>query len=344
MASIDDLASWTSAYLPPLAATDASLKLTPLTGDAGFRRYFRVNTRPGLMAVHAPPEHEDVAGFVTKDLAFRAEGVRVPEVYAVDYRRGFMLQEDLGEALLLSALNADTADRLYGQAEAELVKIQAVEPDSAIFPLYDEDELQREMALFPRWFVEQLLGLHLDRGEERILKETFDLLAGAALEQPRVVVHRDFHSRNLVISPEGNPGVIDFQDALVGAFTYDLVSLLKDCYIRWSTVMIRERALDFLRARVREAGQAPVEDARLLRWFDLMGLQRHIKVLGIFARLWLRDGKPSYLNDLPLVLRYSLEVTAAYPELGPLHRWLMERVVPVLPGQPWYRDWQTAGE
>ncbi len=274
----------------------------------------------------------------------RAAGVHVPRVLAVDFQRGFMLQEDLGDRLLLPELRGGDTARLYDAAELTLLRIQTVAPDPDVFPAYDRALLRKEMKLFPVWFVERLLGVELGATDRQLLDRAFTALEDAALEQPQVVVHRDYHSRNLLLTGNGDIGVIDFQDAVIGPFTYDLVSLLKDCYIRWPSSAVTQRALAFL-PRALAAREADVPSERdLLRWFDLMGLQRHIKVLGIFARLWLRDGKPRYLDDLPLVLRYTLEVTGRYEELGELHLWLTEHLLPRLPEQPWYRSWQTAGD
>lgn len=337
-----------AAELVPDGVPAAGLQFTPLTGDAGFRRYYRVNTEPARIAVWAPPEYEDSAAFVAKGLALAAAGVHVPRVYAVDYRRGFMLQEYLGDRLYLDELNSDTVDTLYDRAEKTLLDIQTAPLDAARFPLYSAALLRDELELFPEWFVGRLLGLQLGAGEREILTGVFDVLVANALAQPQVLVHRDYHARNLLVLAEsvgGDVGVVDYQDAVIGPLTYDLVSLLKDCYVRWSPALVRRRALSY-GARVRAAGllAGDVDDGTLLTWFDLMGLQRHLKVLGIFARLWLRDGKRRYLNDLPLVLRYVLDAARDYPQTLPLYQWFETRVLPHLPGEPWYRDWQSAGE
>jgi len=327
---------WIDDFLPAAFEIKAPLELIPVTGDAGFRQYYRCNTEPPLIAVHAPPEHEDVPAFVSKDLAFSSVGVGVPRVYGVNYHKGFMLQEDLGADLLLPLLNDNSVDILYDACEQQLHLIQSVEPDPRVFPLYNQALLRREMMLLPEWFFEQLLGLVLNQEDKRILEKTFSLLEQSALEQPQVVVHRDFHSRNLMRKLSGAIGVIDFQDAVVGPFSYDLVSLLKDCYIRWPKSKVRRRALAFLQSQAAIQGIAGVKEETLIRWFDLMGLQRHLKVLGIFARLWLRDGKAGYLADLPLVLEYTLETSAAYPELAEFSTWFASRVEPLLPSQQWY--------
>ena len=337
------------------------LSLSPLNGDAGFRQYFRLNTAPSLIAVLAPPDHENNPAFVNISLCFQESGVRTPLIYAVDYQSGFLLLEDFGDDLLLPQLSPNNADELYWAAEAQLLKIQQIKPNTEIFPHYDALRLRDEMNLFPRWFVEQLLGLELQESDRELLNEMFSLLVDNALEQPQVVVHRDFHARNLMlledeavsanasdvnsrIVTDGSIGVIDFQDAVIGPFTYDMVSLLRDCYIRWPENYVNRRALDYSR-RVEAFGIIPnVSDEQITRWFDLMGLQRHIKVLGIFARLWLRDGKQGYLNDLPLVIRYTLEQLEPYPELKKFKDWFEQRLLPQLPQQSWYQPWEVAGD
>ena len=338
------LLAWADRHLPAGVSPAREPRLEAITGDAGFRRYFRLNTTPSLIAVEAPPDRENVPAFVEKDLAMAAGGVRVPAIHAVDFERGFILQEDLGTRLLLPLLNGDTMPSLYDACEEMLTRIQEVTPDPTIFPRYDSDMLLAEMRLFPEWFVEGLLGHSVGAGERRVLDDTFELLVGSALEQPAAVVHRDYHSRNLLLQTSGDVGVVDFQDAVVGPFTYDLVSLLKDCYIHWPASVVRDRALAFLVRRECRSGRGGHQEAQLLKWFDLMGLQRHIKVLGIFSRLWLRDGKPRYLEDLPLVVRYTLEVAGRYPELAAFNNWFSQRLLPLLPEQSWYREWTTAGE
>ncbi len=331
-----------------------ALVLSPLNGDAGFRQYFRLNTEPSLIAVLAPPVHENTPTFVNISLCFQQSGIRTPLIYAVDYQSGFLLLEDFGDDLLLPQLSPNTVDELYWAAESELLKIQQVKPNTEIFPCYDGQRLRDEMNLFPQWFAEQLLGLELRDSDNQMLEEVFSLLVNNALEQPKVVVHRDFHARNLMLlendaistnasDVNSTIGVIDFQDAVIGPFAYDMVSLLRDCYIRWPEDYVNQRALDYSR-RAEAFGIIPnVADEQIIRWFDLMGLQRHIKVLGIFARLWLRDGKQDYLNDLPLVIRYTLEQLEPYPELKKFKDWFEQRVLPQLPQQFWYQPWEVAG-
>jgi aminoglycoside/choline kinase family phosphotransferase len=352
MSDFSSLLEWAETFLPDDVLLQAekkgeqrkNLMLAPLNGDAGFRQYFRLNTEPSLIAVSAPPEYENNPAFVNISLCFQANGIRTPVIYAVDYQQGFLLLEDFGDQLLLPKLSSESVDELYGAAESVLLQIQQIDSNTDIFPCYGATRLLDEMALFPQWFVEQLLELSLQPDDREILDNTFALLVENALEQPQVVVHRDYHARNLMWLADDSLGVIDFQDAVMGPFSYDLVSLLRDCYIRWPQRYVDQRALAYYR-RATNLGRFPsVPEAQVKRWFDLMGLQRHIKVLGIFARLWLRDGKCGYLDDLPLVIRYTLEQLEPYPELHLFKDWFERRVLPQLPKQSWYKPWQTAGD
>ena len=341
--SLPSLQPWVARFLPAEASLNEELLLLPLNGDAGFRQYFRTNTCPSLIAVFAPPVQEDNPSFVSKALVMRAHGLHVPKIFAVDFQQGFMLLEDLGDALLLPQLNDNTMAELYTTAEQALMQLQSMPADTTVFPLYDRQKLDDEMALFPEWFVSRLLTISLGEDDRQMLRQTFHLLLDSATEQPQVVVHRDYHSRNLLTQPGGSISMVDFQDAVVGPVTYDLVSLLRDCYIRWPAELVRERALQY----ARQCGLLEqVSEQQFLRWFDWMGLQRHIKVLGIFSRLWLRDEKPSYLDDLPLVIRYTLEQAKPYPELAAFVDWFENTVLRELESGKyhWYQPWQAAGE
>lgn len=306
-------------------------RITPASADASFRRYFRVHRAGGTqIAMDAPPERESLDAWLRVARILAATGVHVPAVLAVDAEQGFVLIGDLGRQHYLEAL-AGGADPepLYADAIDALVRMQSGGAASAAeLPPYDRELLMRELALFPEWFVARHLGLSPDAAESRAMAAAFDWLCDQALAQPEVLVHRDYHSRNLLIRPEGNPGIVDFQDAVRGPVSYDLVSLLKDCYIVWP----RKRLLawlDLYRAKAADAGlDAGVDRNEFLQWFDRMGLQRHLKVLGIFARLWHRDGKPGYLGDLPRVLEYTLEASAAEPALAEFDAFLRKRVVP----------------
>ena len=341
----DDLQTWAEQWLTKADwRCDGALSLAALSGDAGFRRYYRLNTTPPLLAVDAPPATEDSAAFVRIANFLREQGVHTPDVLAVDLAAGFLLVEDFGDELLLDSLSADTVELLYGEALLSLLRLQQSPFDGALARAYDGARLGAEMQLFSDWFVPQLLGYSLSAEEQTLVSDTFAQLQTAALEQPQVLVHRDFHSRNLMLREGGAPGVVDFQDAVWGPLTYDLVSLLRDCYIRWPREKVEHWALTYGDMAVDAGVMSAVPRAQFLRWFDWMGLQRHIKVLGIFARLYLRDGKTGYLKDLPLVMRYTLEVTESYPELEPFNRWFRTQLLPLAEQQDWYRDYQSAGD
>ncbi|HMV71026.1 MAG TPA: phosphotransferase [Pseudomonadales bacterium] len=324
------------------AVSGETLQLVPVAGDASFRRYFRLlGCAPSRIAVFAPPDTERNIEFTRIAAMLRASGVHAPRVLAHEAAEGFLLLEDLGDALLLAALDESSVDVLYRRAFDVLLCMQGARTshDGWHLPSYSAGLLQQEMALFPHWCLERLLGITLDGGEEALLGALFDRLIASAIEQPQVFVHRDYHSRNLMLLPEGELGVIDFQDAVSGPLTYDAVSLLRDCYVAWPAERVEVWAGHFA-ARARAAGTLPSEVpiGTFMRWFDWMGLQRHIKVLGIFARLWLRDGKPGYLRDLPLVMRYTLEVALAYPETAEFGRWFASRVLPLARMQQWYHE------
>ncbi len=299
-------------------------RIAPASSDASFRRYFRVwYDDQTHIVMDAPPDQEDCRPFVAMAQAMRGLGLNTPEVLAEDLDQGFLLLTDFGSRQYLPELDARSVPGLYGDALEALARLQiGGDPGSPLLPPYDSALLHREMELFREWFLGKLLGLELTDGEQQVLNQTFALLADNALEQPRVWVHRDYHSRNLMITDPDNPGVLDFQDAVVGAVTYDLVSLLRDCYIAWPRTQVEAWALDH-RAQLRALGMNGLEDAdQFLRWFDLMGVQRHLKATGIFARLNLRDGKPGYLRDIPRTLGYVLEVAGRYAELSDLRKLL----------------------
>ncbi|MDH4260482.1 MAG: phosphotransferase, partial [Gammaproteobacteria bacterium] len=292
--------------------------VTPASVDASFRRYFRVHRNDGTqIAMDAPPEQEDVELYLRIARLLASAGVHVPQVLAVDLEQGFALISDLGSLQYLEAL-AKGADPepLYADAIQALLHLQARGTSGAIdLPRYDHQLLRREMELFPEWFIGRHLGLEPVSGDRRAIEAAFDWLSEMALAQPVVLVHRDYHSRNLMVCPGSNPGILDFQDAVRGPVSYDLVSLLKDCYIVWPQAKI-QGWIDRYREGAKQLGlNVGADREQFLRWFDCMGLQRHIKVLGIFARLWYRDGKPGFLDDLPRVLDYTLAVTAVEPAL-----------------------------
>ena len=303
------------------------LRLAPASGDASFRSYWRGTRGTGrsVIVMDAPPAHEDIRPWLDIAARLRAAGLVAPEVYASDATLGFIAMQDLGSATVLPLLASDAVDALYARALDALLIMQR-KVDGSGLPLYDAPRLIAEMELLPTWFLERHLGMQLACGDWDTLELAMRRLCNSALAQPRVFVHRDYHSRNLLALPDGGIGIIDFQDAVRGPLTYDLVSLLRDCYIVWPEVRVERWALDY-RLRLIDAGLLPAATGpqAFLRSFDLMGLQRHLKVLGIFCRLWYRDGKRGYLADLPRVYAYAMAVARRYPELAPLAA-LLERV------------------
>jgi aminoglycoside/choline kinase family phosphotransferase len=302
----------------PLAGTDFTL--APASADASFRRYFRATLADGrsYVAMDAPPGKEDCRPFVHVAQLMREAGVHAPRVHAQELEQGFLLLEDLGRSTFLDALNEANADALMRDATAALVKWQlATRPGE--LPPYDEALLRREMALFPEWY----LGRHLGRKPVAALDTVYDALVQSALAQPSVYVHRDYMPRNLMLS-EPNPGVLDFQDAVVGPITYDIVCLMRDAFLSWE----EERVLDWTVRYWEGAKKAhlPVtpDFAEFWRAFEWMGLQRHLKVLGIFSRLTYRDGKEKYLADTPRFLGYARATARRYAALSPLARLLDE--------------------
>ena len=320
------LESWLAGVL---GTTDFAVE--PASGDASFRRYFRVTPQEGgtLIAMDAPPDREDCHPFVDVATRLAAVGLHVPRIHAAALERGFLLIDDLGSLHYLEALSDGNADRLYGDALGALVVMQACGPCDGL-PPYDAALLRREMALFPDWLVERHLGLVLTDDERRMLDAVFGALEKNALEQPRVFVHRDYHSRNLMLTSSPNPGILDFQDAVLGPVTYDLVSLLKDCYVRWPRSRVLAWAEGYFTLAVQSGILRAKDEPRFERWFDLMGVQRHLKAAGIFARLYRRDGKPGYLADVPRTLGYILEAATSYPELEGLAGFIDRRVMPAL--------------
>jgi len=306
-----------------------SFTLAPASADASFRRYFRVTLDDGAtrIVMDAPPANEDCRPWLHVQQLFQAAGVHVPEVIAQDPEQGFLLLSDLGDTTYLQALDADNAVPLYADAIAALVKIQQASRP-AMLPEYDRALLRRELDLFPRWFLAEHHQMVLTPGEQQSLETVFERILAVNLAEPRVFVHRDYHSRNLMrIAGAGgaNPGIIDFQDAVYGPISYDMVSLLKDAYIEWD----EDLALDWLVRyweQARKAGLPVAADfGEFFRDYEWMGVQRHVKVLGIFARLYHRDGKDGYLKDLPLVARYLRKACERYSELSPLRK-LLDRV------------------
>lgn len=313
MTRLDSLQQWLDEVVQ-----DTVIRIEPASSDASFRRYFRVYTQAqgSLIAMDAPPEHEDCAPFVHVAGVFGAAGVNVPVVLAENLADGFLLLTDLGRTTYLEALKDQTADALYLPALDALVDIQrATQP--GVLPPYDDALLTREMQLFPDWYVSTHFQHRLTSAQTEMLSVTFARLNTNILAQPQVFVHRDYHSRNLMVT-DPLPGILDFQDAVVGAITYDLVSLFKDAYITWEEARVIDWTVRYWE-RARAAGLPVASDfGEFYRDFEWMGIQRHLKVLGIFARLYHRDGKAGYLNDMPRVLSYLRKACERYSEFTPL--------------------------
>lgn len=298
---------------------DRQYTLQPASADASFRRYFRASLEGAetLIVMDAPPEHEDCRPFIQVATLFGEAGVNVPKVLAQDLAQGFLLLTDLGATTYLAALDAQQeADPLYRDAAKALVAIQRASRPG-VLPDYDEALLSREMQLFPDWYVAKHLGKTLTSTQQAVLAQTFALLNRNILAQARVYVHRDYHSRNLMLCAN-NPGILDFQDAVYGAITYDLVSLLKDAYVSWEEEQILDWAVRYWEQARKESLPVANDFGEFYRDFEWMGVQRHIKILGIFARLCHRDGKDGYLKDMPLVMAYLRSTCERYNELGPM--------------------------
>ena len=310
----------------------ADWQCVPVSGDASFRRYFRLLSH-GMtwILMDAPPEKENSHPFVAIAKAWEPLDIHAPIVHACDLEQGYMLLSDLGDRLYLNELNDSNVDQLYPQAFTALTRLQQCQAiEGHELPLYDRALLQREMDLFRDWLVGDLLQLELKPGVMKLFEEVSEVLIQSALDQPQVCVHRDFHSRNLLIDDARTPGVIDFQDAVIGPITYDLVSLLRDCYIEWPDLKVYGWVDQFGEMLVADGLLENYDRSQFYQWFDLMGAQRHLKAAGIFARLNLRDGKPGYLADIPRTLNYIIRVAGRYESLLTFAAWLQDVVVPAM--------------
>jgi len=335
--------AWTRATLH-----DDSLTLESASADASFRSYWRTHHQGrSWIVMDSPPALEDPRPWLALGAKLAAAGVHVPAVHAHDVQQGFLLIEDLGDRLYLSELREDNANTLYGAAMHALLRMQE-RVDTTDLPRFDRAVVIQGLEIMPTWFLERHLGSAPNDTEKAILDAAFELIARNHEEQPHGFVHRDFHSRNLLVIEPGNPsesigdrserseivaprllspGIIDFQGALHGPLTYDLASLLRDAYIVWPPARV-DAWVESYRQRLLAAGclDTSVDQMRFLRWFDLTGLQRHLRVLGQFYRLWYRDGKPAYLADVPRVYDYVIDVANRYPELAELAALLQRRV------------------
>ena len=302
----------------------ARFTLAPASEDASFRRYFRATLDDGrsFVAMDAPPEKEDCRPFLHVARLLKEAGVHAPEVLAQDLAQGFLLLSDLGTKTYLGELNAGNAARLFGDAVDALLRWQAATRAGEL-PPYDEALLQREMNLFPEWYLGKHLCVHLSSEKQNSLERIFQLLVASALAQPRVYVHRDYMPRNLMLS-RPNPGVLDFQDAVIGPISYDVVSLFRDAFLSWDEELVLDWTVRYWEKARKQGLPVAADFGEFWRAFEWMGLQRHLKVLGIFARINYRDGKPKYLADTPRFIAYARSVATRYRELLPLARLLDE--------------------
>ena len=312
-----DLERWIGAQIHAVR-----FSLTPASEDASFRRYFRASLEDGrsFIAMDAPPGKEDCRPFVRVARMLRDAQVNAPEIFAQDIGRGFLLLGDLGTRSYLQELSPDTAPRLVGDAMDAMLRWQLATRQGEL-PPYDEALLRREMNLYPEWYVGRHLRKKLSREQGDSLENIFSLLAASALAQPAVYVHRDFMPRNLMVC-EPNPGVLDFQDAVLGPLTYDVVSLLRDAFVSWEEERVLDWSVRYWEKAKRAGLPADPDFGEFWRALEWMGLQRHLKVLGIFARIRYRDGKPRYLEDAPRFIGYARAVAGRYSALAPLAKLL----------------------
>lgn len=299
---------------------DLTLRL--ISGDASFRKYYRAANR---IWVDAPPETEKNREFIDNAQALQRTNIAAPVVHHSDLEQGFLCVSDLGDDALLSRLNDESVSTWYGKALQLLPQLTNIKLE---LPVFDAEFMARENSIFPEWLLEKHLQLTLSVAEKELLAETFALLTANNLQQPQVVMHRDFHSRNLMVLADESLAVIDFQDMVLGPLTYDAVSLLKDCYCRWPDAVIEQGVAQAYQLYSESGILSDVSYAQFVQWLDLTGMQRHLKAAGIFTRLYHRDGKSGYLKDIPRTLGYVRDVAASYPQLAAFAAWLAQRVLP----------------
>ena len=299
---------------------DLTLRL--ISGDASFRKYYRAANR---IWVDAPPETEKNREFIDNAQALQRTNISAPVVHHSDLEQGFLCVSDLGDDALLSRLNDESVSAWYQKALQLLPQLTHIELE---LPIFDAEFMARENSIFPEWLLGKHLQLILSVDEKELLAETFSLLTANNLQQPQVVMHRDFHSRNLMVLADESLAVIDFQDMVLGPLTYDAVSLLKDCYCRWPDAVIEQGVAQAYQLYSESGILSDVSYAQFVQWLDLTGMQRHLKAAGIFIRLYYRDGKSGYLKDIPRTLGYVRDVAAHYPQLTAFAAWLDQRVLP----------------
>ena len=302
-------------WLQTTAYKDFTLSIA--SADASFRKYYRLTkSEQSFILMDSSLEMKSLKPFLDITQRLLTQGIKAPHIYLQDLERGYLILEDFGDTNLLDILNKSNFEEFYTKAMSEIITMQKT--DSSALALYDADFLHFEMDLMKEWYLQKNLSLTLNDAEKKLLETTLKSISKVVLSQPQgIFVHRDFHSRNIMITANKELGVIDYQDAMCGSLTYDLVSLLKDCYISFERADIEKFALSF-----RDNKQITVSDSEFLKWFDFTGLQRHIKVLGVFSRLSIRDKKDGYLQDIPLVLSYTIETASRYEETRKLAEFL----------------------
>jgi aminoglycoside/choline kinase family phosphotransferase len=312
--------------------SEENIQLTALTGDAGFRCYYRFALNgKSFIAVDAPAEKSNNAAFVFMQEKLSKQNVLVPNIVAVDLSLGFFCLADFGKTLLADILTTENMAVTYQKAIEILPRLQTALPQSTTeLPHYDKAFVELELNIFSEWLLAEHLSLTLTDNEQKQLEHCFSILNENMLSQPQVLVHRDYHSRNIMVLKDSELGIIDFQDAVIGPITYDIVSLLRDCYLKWPVENITLLLNSYINIISKQFSLTHITRKQWQRWFDLTGLQRHIKASGIFARLHHRDNKSGYLNDIPLTLSYIVEISEKYPELIFLHQLLLEKVLPAM--------------
>ena len=340
------LKNWLSSVLANEQGL-AAIELEPMTGDAGFRQYYRFKLKgQSLIAVDAPPQYSNNQAFVAIGQALTNENLNVPKIIALDLQQGFFCLTDFGNQLLADTLQKNNGDvdihKVYSQAIRLLPAISKANivknPDNVLkevnnqyqLPIYDQGFIELELEIFTQWLLKKHLNIQLSPDDQQQLMQCFSCLTVSALSQPKVTMHRDFHSRNIMVLNDNSLGIIDFQDAVIGPITYDIVSLLRDCYSRWPDSLIQPLFNDFCQLMTQQYSLEDVTEQQWQQWFDLMGIQRHLKASGIFCRLYYRDNKGSYLNDIPLTLSYIEEISAKYPQLSFLHHLIKSQVLPAM--------------
>lgn len=332
MSRAQQLTDWVSKTLGV-----AEFLIEPASSDASFRQYFRISfDGKTFVVMDAPPDKEDSQPFIDVGKLFLDVGLNVPKVLDYNLSHGFLLLSDLGNNQYLQALTKNSADQLYSDAFKALhIMRSTLNVSKCKLPAYNRELLLSEMALFREWFLTEYLQINLTQTHHALLDDAFEFLIRSALAQPKICVHRDYHSRNLMVTTTNNPGILDFQDAVIGPLTYDLASLLRDCYIDWPREQVEAwvkqyHAGIFRLGIVNEINDELPSYQQLLIWFDLMGVQRHLKAIGIFSRLNIRDGKPGYLKDIPRTLDYVVAVSQGYGELEKLNHFLLKKVLPII--------------